>query len=68
MFLPAALTVTTSVPFFASYLAEGDKSRSDDFAIILYVCCVGFIVSLAAIMDDGADLTSWFGLGVGSLT
>jgi hypothetical protein len=62
MNLPAIVTVSASVPFFAAAIGENTRSGREDLIAVLYVAAVGLLISFAALLDDMLDLTSWFGL------
>jgi hypothetical protein len=64
MLLPAMVAVSASVPYFATLISEGRKSESDDLLTVLYLCGAGLLFSLAALLDDSINLTSWFGLNL----
>jgi hypothetical protein len=62
MNLPAIVTVSATVPFFAAAIGEKTQSGREDLIAVLYVAAVGLLISFAALLDDMLDLTSWFGL------
>jgi hypothetical protein len=62
MNLPAIVTVTATVPFFAAIIGEETGIGREDLLAILYVSAVGLLISFAALLDDVLDLTSWLGL------
>lgn len=63
MYYPAIVAATASVPWFATYLTENDSDHvSGDLVAIVYVCAIGLVISLAAILDDAHELTAWFGI------
>jgi hypothetical protein len=65
MYFPAAIAITATVPWFATYLAEDSGQVSDDLVATVYFCVVGLLISLAALLDDAHDLTAWFGIASG---
>jgi hypothetical protein len=65
MNVPAIVTVSATLPFFAAALAEETRSGREDLVAVIYVAAVGLLISLAALVDDMLDLTSWFGLRAG---
>jgi hypothetical protein len=63
MYLPTVLTVAATVPWVATYFAEeSSEQASSDFIAIAYLCAVGLLISLAALVDDVNHLTAWFGI------
>jgi hypothetical protein len=62
MNLPAIVTVSATVPFFAAAIGEETQGGWEDLIAVLYVAAAGVLISLAALLDDMLDLTSWFGL------
>jgi hypothetical protein len=59
MYLPATLTASATVPFFAIYLAETKKMRETDGLItVAYICAVGLLIIAA----DAHGLSAWFAL------
>lgn len=62
MYLPVVMAASASVPWFATYLAESDASGRDDLLAAAYLCGIGLLISLAAILDDAHALTAWFGI------
>jgi hypothetical protein len=62
MNLPAIVTVSATMPLFAALMSEETRSNWEDVLAVGYVSAVGMLISLAALLDDVFDLTSWFGL------
>jgi hypothetical protein len=62
MNLPAIVTVSATMPLFAAVISEETRSDWEDVLAVGYVSAVGMLISLAALLDDVFDLTSWFGL------
>jgi hypothetical protein len=62
MNLPAIVTVSATLPFFAAAIGEETRGGRKDLIAVLYVAAVGLLISSAALLDDMLDLTSWFGL------
>jgi hypothetical protein len=62
MNLPAIVTVSATLPFFAAAIGDETRDGWEDLIAVLYVAAVGLLISFAALLDDMLDLTSWFGL------
>jgi hypothetical protein len=62
MNLPAIVTVSATMPLFAALMTEETRSNWEDVLAVGYVSAVGMLISLAALLDDVFDLTSWFWL------
>jgi hypothetical protein len=63
MYFPAVAAITATVPWLAVYLAEEDsEAASRDLVAVAYVCAIGLLISLAAVLDDAYALTDWFGI------
>jgi|tagenome__1003787_1003787.scaffolds.fasta_scaffold19034768_1 hypothetical protein len=62
MNFPAVLTVSATLPFFATYLAEADENAdADSLLSAIYFAAIGLLVSFAALLDDQHDLTPCLG-------
>jgi hypothetical protein len=64
MYFPTVLATSASIPFFATYMADGDGRISEELLTVAYVCAVGLLISFAAVLDDSYGLTTWFGLAI----
>ena len=62
MNVPAIVTVSATMPFFAAAMGEETSGDRDNIVALLYFAAVGLLVSFAALIDSVFDLTSWFGL------
>ena len=62
MNLPAIVTVSATIPFFAAAISDEAQSGKEDLIAVLYVAAAGMLLSCAALVDDMLALTSWFGL------
>ena len=62
MNLPAIVTVSATIPFFAAAISDEAQSGKEDLIAVLYVAAAGLVISCAALLDDMLALTSWFGL------
>ena len=62
MNLPAIVTVSATIPFFAAAISDEARSGKEDLIAVLYVAAAGLVISCAALLDDMLALTSWFGL------
>jgi hypothetical protein len=62
MNLPAIVTVSATMPLFATIIGEETETVSEDLLAVLHVATAGMLISFAALLDDICDLTSWLGL------
>jgi hypothetical protein len=62
MNVPAIVTVSATMPFFAAVIGDKTPSNKEDLLAVAYFAAVGPLISFAAILDDVYDLTPWFGL------
>ena len=62
MNLPAIVTVSATIPFFAAAISDEAQSGKEDLMAVFYVAAAGLLLSCAALVDDMFALTSWFGL------
>jgi hypothetical protein len=63
MYFPAVAAIKATVPWLAVYLTEEDSEGArGDLVSIAYVCAIGLLISMAALLDDANSLTDWFGL------
>ena len=52
MNLPAIVTVSATIPFFAAAISDEARSGKEDLIAVLYVAAAGLVISCAALLDD----------------